>query len=165
MDPVCQIGEKGANLKDDTAAYVLTAYALSDAFRRKITSITGQDARYISVAELRKKGLRGMFRYLRMMDRNGILYIPMEDPTSESIFPLILGLVVASSVRQIVVLDADCSVKSIRRLQVAPAIARVALGTTLGFAAWIRSQVASRALLTRRIQEVDIDEQRHSFVL
>jgi glycosyltransferase involved in cell wall biosynthesis len=97
-----------------------------------------------------------------MMDRNGILYIPMEDPTSESIFPLILGLVVASSVRQIVVLDADCSVKSIRRLQVAPAIARVALGTTLGFAAWIRSQVASRALLTRRIQEVDIDEQRHS---
>lgn len=147
---------------DNPTAYILISYSLSDEFRTKLVDVAGNDARYISVTELRKMGLRSMLGFLRSMNPNAILYIPMEDPESESIFPLLLGLVALSSVQGIFVVSADCSLKRIQRIQVIPAVLQVGLGTAMGIAAWIRSRVAAKMLLRQRISDKDVDIERRN---
>lgn len=147
---------------DNSRTYVLIAYPISDGFRIKIARIAGEKAQYISVGELRRMGSYGMIRFLRGMNRNGVLYVPMEDPESEAIFPLLIGLVVLSSVRQIAVINADCSVKIVKRIQVISAIVQVALGTVCGLAALICSQIAAKILLSEHLRQSEIDHERHN---
>lgn len=130
-------------------AYVLTAYPLSDAFRKNVANIAGPSASYITVAALRKMKLRAMISFLRHMNKRAVLFIPLEDPESVSLFPLLIGLVALSSVGRIAVINADCTVKYTGRLEPVSALFRVAVGTLSGAFAALRC-LSATTLLNRR---------------
>lgn len=138
----------------NATAYVLSAYSLSAGFQKEVARNAGADAVQISVTGLRGMGLRGMFRFLRSMNSKATLYVALEDPQSQSIYPLILGLVALSSVDRIVAIGADCSLREVRKLEVISAIRRVATGTIAGMFAGARSLFAAILLLRRPRQQV-----------
>ncbi len=138
----------------NATAYVLSAYSLSAGFQKEVARETGGDATYISASDLRRMGPRGMFRFLRKMNRKAALFIPLEDPQSESLYPLLLALAALSSVDRIVAIGANCSLRKVRRLEVISAIRRVGMGTIAGMFAAARSLFAAILLLRRPRQQV-----------
>ncbi len=129
-------------------SYVLTAYPFSSDFRKRILNVAGPEPRFISVGELRGMGMRRMLTFLRSMRRDAALYIPLEDPQSESIFPLLFALAALSSVRGIRAIGPDCTVRPLRKTQVFAAILRVVFGTLSGLIAALRCEIESARLLS-----------------
>ncbi len=142
-------------------AYVLSCYPLSGGFRKAVERVAGTNVVYISVAELRRMSFAKMVFFLRKMHKKAILYIPLEDPQSESMYPLILGLVALSSVESTVVVGADCSLRDVRKSEIFSAIPRVGVGMISGLLALAWSQFAGALLVNRQRREcADIQSKR-----
>lgn len=137
----------------NAAAYVLSVYPLSEEFQKAVTKIAGQSSAYFSVADLRKMGLRRMISFLRRLNKDAILYVPLQDPQSESIFPLLLGLVALSPVSRIVTINADLSIRHARKSDTITAILRIAAGTLAGLFAWFRSWFTVSWLLRKPLEK------------
>jgi glycosyltransferase involved in cell wall biosynthesis len=129
-------------------AYILVAYPFSSDFRKQILTVAGSESEFISVGELRGMGMRRMLNFLRSMRRDAVLYIPLEDPQSESIFPLLFALAALSSVRRITAIGPDCTVHPLRKIQAFGAILRVVHGTISGVIAALRCEIESTRLLS-----------------
>lgn len=145
-------------------SYVLSAYPFSNDFRGKVAQIAGSDAEYLTVAILRRRGLWGMARFLRGLNRNAVFYIPLEDPQSESLLPLLLGLTMFSRIRVLAVIDSDGSVRKLSRWRVGAAVMEVSLGTISGIAALFRSYFAAKLLLFRKRKNAELKEDRRGIL-
>lgn len=139
-------------------AYILGAYPFSSEFRKQLLELVGAAPKFISVGELRGMGMRKMLAFLRDMNSDAILYIPLEDPQSETLFPLLLGLVSLSSVKRVAVIGPDGSVRNVGMGEIVSSIVRVALGTLNGVIALIRCELNSRFLLLRKRLDTQVQE-------
>jgi glycosyltransferase involved in cell wall biosynthesis len=132
-----------------TSAYILVAYPISHSFREKVSKITGPDAQFVLLAELRNSGLRRMLSFLRSMEKRSAIYIPLEDEHSEPLLPMLLSVASFSSAGGVFVVSSNGSLRKIRRLQAICNILRLVITTVLAFMsvvctqlliAWLRRQ-------------------------
>jgi glycosyltransferase involved in cell wall biosynthesis len=137
--------------------FVLSAYAFSNNFRKQILKITGSEPKFVSVGELRAMGMRKMLAFLHSMKRDAVLYIPLEDPQSESLFPLLLGLVSLSSAK-VKAIHADGTVRDVGRSETVSSIARVLFASLAGIVALMRCEWSSRSLLRRKHEVFPVRE-------
>lgn len=118
----------------EAGPFALTAYPLSHAFRERLEQAEGIELEYLSVPELRRLGLRGLLSTIARV-RGRRCLIALEDPSSESLLPLIQGFAVVALPSSIEVVRADDSRDVVSRAQIARTALGVAPATVHGFLA------------------------------
>jgi len=119
--------------------YVLVVYPLSSHFRDKVEDVLGPDAISLFLAELRNMGTLSMLKFLRGLDKDSSLYIPLEDKNSEALLPLLLGVAACSSAGKIYVIDASGSTRQQGRSQALLATLSAAFSSICGFLSLLRA--------------------------
>ena len=89
----------------------LIAYPLSQAYREQLETVIGQEIEYVLISELRQSGWRGLIKGLRAI--RGQLLLPLEDPSSAAILPILQLLALCAKTNQISIVKPDCSIEKL----------------------------------------------------
>lgn len=104
--------------------YALTAYPLSVAFRTEIEATVGRPPKYLLLSELRQLPVAAMIRKLRAI-RGGRVLIPMEDPSSLSLLPVLECVAAVSAAKAIEVIYPGGIRKRVSRRRIVASLAGV----------------------------------------
>jgi glycosyltransferase involved in cell wall biosynthesis len=119
--------------------FALTAYPLSAGYLTRLETLAGGRIEVVTLSELRRLGTAGLLR--RLWSLEGRCMLPVEDPSSTLLLPILQGFATLTRARVIDVVDQDLATERASRLAALEGIAGVA-------AASVDAQRALRA--TRR---------------
>ena len=85
--------------------FVLAAYPLSGALRAQLEREAGAPVEILVLPELRRLSIPGLARRLRSLE--GRCLVPLEDPASEALLPILEALAAATRARTIEIVRAD----------------------------------------------------------
>jgi glycosyltransferase involved in cell wall biosynthesis len=146
----------------ELTTFALTAYPLSGPFRRDLEAFAGGPIEIAVLPELRRLGPAGLLRRLRSLQ--GRCLLPIEDPGSAVLLPILQALAAVTRATTIEVVQADLSMRHTSRLRGVAGVAGLA-------AASIDSQRALRAahrdvtgLLHTSRQDAHVDGNRVLFL-
>jgi glycosyltransferase involved in cell wall biosynthesis len=108
-----------------TRPFLLTAYPLSHEFRERLADELGGEAEALSLPELRRLRPGALWRVLRPL-RGRACLIPLEDPSSRAVLPLLQAVALAALPSSIEVVHPDLRRERVPRSRVVPTLARVA---------------------------------------
>lgn len=97
--------------------YALSVYPLSSGFKKHIEESTG-GLKFLVLGELRKMPLKALLKTLRSLGA-GCIYLPLEDPGSRALLPILYGLAAFSDTRSIEVIKADLTREGVSRARAA----------------------------------------------
>ena len=137
--------------------FALTAYPLSHQFREQLEQAVGGTPEYLSVPQLRRLGLRRLLSTLARL-RGSRCIIPLEDPSSESILPLLQGVAALALPASIEIVHSDLRREHVSRLR----FVRMAFGLGLASLDGLRSRRAAAARLVRLVRLPRIETARRS---
>lgn len=126
----------------DARPFALTAYPLSHDFRERLQQAEGVEPEYLNVPELRRLGVKALLATLGRL-RGRRCLIPLEDPASTSILPLLTSMAAAALPSSVEVVHADLTRETVRRRQ----IVRTALAVARANLDGVRSRRAAAARL------------------
>lgn len=86
--------------------YALVAYPLSSAYRQNLEAKLEQPLQYVSIADLRRLPITGLFSQLRAW-RNARVLIPMEDANGRTLLPILVCIAVFSAAKSIEIIHPD----------------------------------------------------------
>jgi glycosyltransferase involved in cell wall biosynthesis len=115
--------------------FALAAYPLSGAFRSRLEQESGGPVEVLVLSELRRLSARHLVRRLRALE--GLCLLPLEDPSSEALLPILEGLAASTRAHAIEVVRGDGTRERSSRFRAA------AHGATL-VAASVGAQAAMR---------------------
>lgn len=120
-----------------SSALVISSYPLSGEFRSRAALTAGRDAEFVTVADIRAKGVA---RWLRRSwgARPRPVYIAIESESSRALLPALAVLATALHGAPIRVIDPDASVRRIRMPQVGFGCMRLAAASVDGMIARAR---------------------------
>ncbi len=98
--------------------FALAAYPLSGAFRSRLERESGGPVEVLVLPELRRLSAWHLVRRLRSLQ--GLCLLPLEDPSSEALLPILEGLAASTRAYAIEVVRSD----GMGRLRVWPGTAR-----------------------------------------
>ena len=128
--------------------FALTAYPLSHGFRSELERSVGGELEYLSVPELRRLSVRPLLStFARLRGRRCI--IPLEDPGSTSILPLLEGVATAALPASIEIVHSDLRRERVSRRRVARTVAGALRANLQG----VRSRRAAAARLALLLGE------------
>jgi glycosyltransferase involved in cell wall biosynthesis len=116
------------------SAFALSAYPLSGAFREELSARAGEEIEVVVIAELRRLGPSALVRRLRTL--RGACVLPIEDPSSAALLPVLQTLALLTRASSIDVVERSGTTRRITRA--------AAVGATAALAA--ASADAQRAL-------------------
>jgi glycosyltransferase involved in cell wall biosynthesis len=99
---------------DRVKTFVLTAYPPSGAYLARLEKLAGGDLEIVTVSELRRLSAAGLLRRLRSLE--GRCLLPVEDPSSTLLLPILEAIAALTRARVIDIVDRDLETKRRSRL-------------------------------------------------
>lgn len=96
---------------------VISSYPLSLGFRESIQKSLGESPEFVSLNEIKNRGLVGLIQYITSLKRRS-LYIAAEEQTAKAILPTLKILAAFSLCRQLGVLSSDSKIDYFSRVSV-----------------------------------------------
>jgi glycosyltransferase involved in cell wall biosynthesis len=115
----------------DRRPFALTGYPLSHAFRERLEEAESSELEILSVPQLRRLAPRVLLSKLAQL-RGQRCLIALEDPTSESLLPLLEALAALALPGSIEVVRADLSRQRVSRTEIGRTLARVGRASVHG---------------------------------
>jgi len=103
--------------------FALAAYPLSGAFRAELEDTAGGPVEVVVLPELRRLGAATLVRRLRSL--SGTCLLPLEDPASEALLPILEGLAAATRAGTIEIVRRDASREEVSRARSAVHLGRL----------------------------------------
>jgi glycosyltransferase involved in cell wall biosynthesis len=126
--------------------FAIVAYPLSQEFRRRLETSVAPDAAYISLPQLRRMQPREALTTLRSFAGRRCI-LPLEDPTTEAILPLLHTAAAVAGASEIEVVYSDFRCKALPRRALARGLASLAAASAAGQVARGHARLELRALL------------------
>jgi len=105
--------------------YALTVQPLSVAHRERFEAAVGRRPTYLTLAQLRRLGNRGMLSRLRSL-RGQHVFLVVEDASGEPVIPVLQALAAAALPSSIELVDPELRRRAVRRRHASAAVASVA---------------------------------------
>jgi glycosyltransferase involved in cell wall biosynthesis len=129
-----------------TDPFAIVPYPLSGAYMDRLERKVGEPLRYLDVPSLRRLGHRALLEELRQ-GRGRPCFLPLEDPSSMPLLPIVTILAALSGASSIEVVGPDLERRRISAAAALPATGRLCLGT-------LRLQAAARRA-RRELRELE----------
>jgi glycosyltransferase involved in cell wall biosynthesis len=109
---------------DKRPTSILTAYPLTREYKARIADLTGSEAIWLTIAELRQMGISAMFRYLRSLKTDRVL-IAIDGHDSQALLPILKIIAGAIPSRETFVVNEAAKLTPVSKLETAKSTIRL----------------------------------------